>query len=156
MLRVTATQTVAASPEQVWELLSDTSRYAEYVEGTAAVLRNSGQAREGATYEELNPILGPWKARTTWTVVEFDPPRRQRHRSLDVPLTSTLDVVMEVEPDDDGSRVTLTLEGAPSHGPLGAAFARLMRGQVDRDNRKTIENFAALAARTRSGARATA
>ena len=144
MLSVTASKVIAVPPESAWALTCDTSRYAEYVEGTDEVSRSGGAAREGVTYEEVNPILGPWRARTTWTVVEFAPPHRQVHRSPDVPLLSRLDVRMEVVPEGGGSRVTFTLEGEPSMGPIGGAFARLMRRQIARDNEKTLENFAAL------------
>jgi carbon monoxide dehydrogenase subunit G len=145
MLSVTASKVIAVPPETAWSVLSDTSRYAEYVEGTDEVSRSGGPAAVGVTYEEVNPILGPWKARTTWTVVEFDAPHRQVHRSPDIPLASRMDVIMEVMPEGDGSRVTFTLQAAPSLGPLGALFMRAMRSQVERDNEKTLANFAALA-----------
>jgi hypothetical protein len=41
----------------------------------------------------------------------------------------------------------MTLRGTPSHGPVGALFARFMRGQVDRDNRRSVAAFAELAQR---------
>jgi len=72
----------------MWELLCDTSRFAEWVAATAAVTRTDGPASHGSTYAEVNPILGPWKAKTSWTVVEFDPPRRQVHRTEDIPIAS--------------------------------------------------------------------
>jgi carbon monoxide dehydrogenase subunit G len=146
VLSVTASVVVTAPPERAWELLSDSSRYAEWVEGTEAVLRADGIVQEGSTYEERNPIVGPWKARTSWTVVEFQPLRRQVHRSADVPLSSRFDVIMELQPEGEATRVTLTLEGAPSLGPLGRVFDKLMHGMVERDNRKTVANFAALIA----------
>ena len=79
----------------MWELLCDTSRYAEWVEATAEVTRTDGPAAPGSTYDELNPILGPWKARTSWTVAEFEPGRRQLHTSTDLPLLRRCDVIME-------------------------------------------------------------
>ena len=147
MLQVTASSVVPAPPDQVFELISDTARYSEWVTGTDAVTRTDGVAREGSTYDEINPILGPWKASTKWRVVEYEAPRRQVHTTGDLPLSSKFDVVMEVAPEGDASRVTLTLRGEPAMGPIGAVFARLMRGQVDRDNRRTVEAFAELAGR---------
>jgi hypothetical protein len=41
----------------------------------------------------------------------------------------------------------MTLRGEPALGPIGAVFARFMQGQVDRDNRRTVEAFAELATR---------
>jgi carbon monoxide dehydrogenase subunit G len=146
-LEVTASAMVPAPPDQVFGLISDTARYSEWVTGTDAVTRTDGPAREGSTYDEVNPILGPWKAKTHWRVVEHETPRRSRHESGDIPLSSHFEVVMEVAPEGDGSRVTMTLRGEPSMGPVGAVFARLMQGQVDRDNRSSVEAFAELAAR---------
>jgi carbon monoxide dehydrogenase subunit G len=147
MLHVTASAVVPASQERVFELLSDTARYHEWVTGTNAVTRTDGPAREGSTYDEVNPILGPWKASTTWRVVEHEPPRRSVHTTGDIPLSSRFDVVMEVAPEGGASEVTLTLRGEPALGPIGAVFARLMQGQVDRDNRRSVEAFAELATR---------
>jgi uncharacterized protein YndB with AHSA1/START domain len=147
MLEVTASVVVPAPPDRVFELLSDTARYPEWVTGTNAVTRTDGTASEGSTYDEVNPILGPWKAGTHWRVVEYEPPRRQRHVTGDIPLASRFEVVMETVPEGDGSRVTITLRGQPAFGPVGAAFARLMHGQVDHDNRSSVEAFAELATR---------
>jgi carbon monoxide dehydrogenase subunit G len=147
MLHVTASAVVPASQERVFELLSDTARYSEWVTGTNAVTRTDGPAREGSTYDEVNPILGPWKASTKWHVVDYEPPRRQRHRTTDIPLSSRFEVIMEVAAEGDVSEVTITLQGEPALGPIGAVFARLMQGQVARDNRRTVEAFAELATR---------
>jgi hypothetical protein len=84
-IEVTASTGIAAAPVRVWELVCDTSGYAERVAATAAVSGTDGPASKGSTYDELNPIVGPWRAKTHWTVIEFDPPHRQVHRSEDVP-----------------------------------------------------------------------
>jgi carbon monoxide dehydrogenase subunit G len=144
---VTASAIVPAPPEAVFSLLSDTARYPEWVTGTDAVTRTDGPASDGSTYDEINPILGPWKARTHWRVVEHSPPRLSRHQTGDIPLSSHFEVVMEVAPEGEGSMVTQTLRGTPSLGPVGSLFATLMRGQVDRDNRRSVEAFAELATR---------
>jgi carbon monoxide dehydrogenase subunit G len=152
-LSVSANAAVSAPPERVWQLLCDTSRYVEWVAGTDEVTRTDGPAERGSTYDEVNPILGPWKAKTRWTVIEFEAPRRQVHRSEGLPLTSSFDVVMEVAPvGDSASEVTITLRGTSSGGPLGSVFTRLMTGQIKRDNEKTVRQFAELAARELGGA----
>jgi carbon monoxide dehydrogenase subunit G len=147
VLEVTASAIVPAPADRVFELLSDTARYPEWVTGTEAVTRTDGPAREGSTYDEVNPILGPWKASTHWRVVEHQRPRRSRHTTGDIPLSSHFEVEMEVASEQDVTEVTLTLRGEPSLGPIGALFARFMQGQVDRDNRRSVEAFAELAAR---------
>src|SRR4051812_15424386 len=146
-LDVSASATVSAPPEKVWELLCDTSRYAEWVEGTDEVTRTDGPAAPGSTYDEVNPMLGPWKAKTRWTVEEFDAPRRQVHRGEGIPIASEFRVTMEVAPAGEASEVTLALRGTSALGPLGALMTTAMRGQVERDNRKTVQNLTELAAR---------
>jgi carbon monoxide dehydrogenase subunit G len=144
-LYVCASASVSAPPEGVWELVSDTTRYAEWVASTDAVTRSDGPAREGSTYDEINPILGPWKAKSRWTVTELDAPRRQVHRGEGLPLTRTFEVIMEVGPvGDSASEVTITLRGTSSAGPLGSLFVTAMRGQVARDNRRSVRRLAEL------------
>jgi hypothetical protein len=87
-----------------------------------------------------------------WRVVEHQPPRRTRHATGDLPLSSNFEVVMEVASEDDVSEVTMTLRGEPALGPIGGLFARVMQGQVDRDNRRSVEAFAELATRELSPA----
>ncbi len=146
-IELTASASIPAPPERVWELVSDTARYAEWVEGTDEVTRTDGPAAPGSTYDEVNPIAGPWKARSRWTVIEFDPPRRQVHRGEGLPLTAEFLVVIELTAVGGATELTLTLRGRSSGGPLGAAQFRLLRGQVERDNRKSVQSFAELAAR---------
>ena len=155
-LEVTASAIVLGSPRDVFALLCDTRRYPEWVTGTDAVTRTDGPAREGSTYDEINPILGPWRAKTHWRVVEHEAPRRTRHETGDIPLSSHFEVVMEVAPEGDASRVTITLRGEPAYGPIGGVFARLMQGQVDRDNRSSVDAFAELATRELGAHRARA
>jgi carbon monoxide dehydrogenase subunit G len=150
-MEVSASGIVPAPPERVWELLCDTSRYANWVDGTEAVTRTDGPARQGSTYNEVNPVLGPWKAHSKWTVTEFDAPRRQVHSGTGLPLTSDFEVIFELAPEGDATGFTLTLRATPSLGPLGGAFAALMKGQIDRDNRRSVENLVALAKRELHG-----
>jgi carbon monoxide dehydrogenase subunit G len=147
MMEVTAYTVVPAPPERVWELVCDTSRYAEWVDGTDAVTRTDGPAAPGSTYDEVNPILGPWKAKTRWTVTEFEAPRRMVHRGTGLPLSEQFDVIFELAQEGDSTGFRQTLRGKPALGPVGALFVRLMEGQVARDNQRSVENLAALAAR---------
>jgi uncharacterized protein YndB with AHSA1/START domain len=143
MLEVTAKKTVPAPPDRVWELLSDTSRYAEWVAGTDEVTRSDGPAAVGVTYDEVNPVLGPWKTETHWEVVEHDDAAlSSRHTTSDIPLSSTFEVEMSCSAAaNGGTDITQTLRGTPSLGPIGSVFAALMKGQVARDNRKSLDQL---------------
>ena len=122
-MEVTASGAVPAPAETTWALLCDTSRYAEWVAGTDAVTRTDGPAAPGSTYDEVNPIAGPWKGRSHWTVTTFEAPRRQVHRGEGIaPTVSWMEVEMAVAPvGDTASEVTLTLRGESAMGPAGAA-----------------------------------
>src|SRR3954454_11267632 len=100
-------------PEQAWAVVCETARYAEWVAGTEAVARTAGPARLGSSYAEVNPMLGPWKARTTWTVVEFGAPRRQVHRTVDIPLVRELLVTMQAADAPGGCELAITLSARP-------------------------------------------
>jgi len=122
MLEVSASAVVPAPAGPVFALLCDTARYPEWVAGTDEVTRTDGPAHT--------------------------PPRRLVHVTTDIPLSSRFEVAMEVASEgEEASEVVLTLRGQPSLGPVGAVFARPMQGQVDRDNRKSVEAFAELATR---------
>lgn len=146
-IEVTASAVTAAPPATLWELLSDTSRYPEWVAGTAAVTRTDGPARLGSTYDEINPILGPWRATTRWTVIEFDPPAHQVHRSEDIPFASEFLVIIDLAPAGDGSEVRLTLRASPSLGALGTGVLGLLKGRTRKDNERSVRKLAELAAR---------
>jgi uncharacterized protein YndB with AHSA1/START domain len=75
---VMVSRVIPASQEEIWQVLDDTSRYAEWVPQTLEVTRNDGEAVVGATYDERNTVFGPIKGSSRWRVVERDPGRRTR------------------------------------------------------------------------------
>jgi len=145
--RLTSSAVVDAHLDRVWDLVSDTRRYAEYVEATLAVTRSDGMAHEGSTYEERNKFIGPFKVSSRWRVTEFDPPRRQVHAAERWPLVKDLRVGFECEPADNGTRVTHWIEYVPGLGALGGVLDNAMRGQIQRDLDRTAQNLKALAER---------
>jgi uncharacterized protein YndB with AHSA1/START domain len=146
-IEITASAVTAAPPARLWELLCDTSRNPEWVAATAAVPRTDGPARLGSTYDEINPIVGPLRAKTRWTVIEFDPPKRQVHRSRDIPFARESLVIVEVTPAGAGSEVTVTLRQRPSLGALGAGVLMLLKSQMGKDNERSVRKLAEIAAR---------
>jgi uncharacterized protein YndB with AHSA1/START domain len=145
-IQVTASTVTSAPPAQLWELVCDTSRNPEWVASAAAVTRTDGPARQGSTYHEINPIMGPWRAKTRWTVIEFDPPKRQVHRSEDVPFASEYLIIIDLVPSGDGSEITVTLRQRPSLGPVGTSVLGLLKRQTRKDNERSVRKLAELAA----------
>lgn len=143
-LNVTATETIDRPLAEVWELASDTGRYAEWVPATLEVTRTDGPARLGATYDERNKVAGPITATSHWTVTEFEPMGRQVHRDESIPFLQAMDIIMEFDAIDESStRVTLSVRGESALGPLGALLVTVMRGSFDKDNQTTLRNLKA-------------
>ena len=147
---VSASVDIPASPEQVWELASDTTRYAEWVENTLAVVRSDGTARPGATYDERTRISGPWKALTHWRVTEFDPPRRQVHEGEGVVTAEGMAVIIETTPVGPNTRLTITIRYTPRFGVIGAVIDRAIAGKLRRAQQRSANAFAALVVRDHS------
>jgi hypothetical protein len=60
-----------------------------------------------------------------------------------------MEIEMAVTPaGEEVCEVTLTLSGESALGPLGALMLTALKGQVERDNRKTVENLAKLVSET--------
>jgi hypothetical protein len=138
---VSASRDIPAAPATVWEVLCDTQHYAEWVAGTAVVLRTDGPAALGVTYDEINPIIGPWNATTRWDITEFDKGRRMVHRCADLPLARDFRVTMEITAAGTGTRVTMTLHAEESLGPIGWLFGKAMAPKVGRDNQTSLVNL---------------
>lgn len=146
---VVSSVTVPVPQERAFELLSDTSRYAEWVEDTLEVVRTDGPATEGSTYDEVNRVAGPLKGRSTWTVTEHEPPRRSLHVGEGIAIARAMSVEFEASPVDGGAtEVTFTFRYQPAFGPLGGLLASAgLHRQVAAGFRKTAESFRRLAER---------
>jgi carbon monoxide dehydrogenase subunit G len=144
---VVASVDIQAPPEKVWDVVCDTSRYAEWVESTLQVVRTDGPARLGATYEELTRIAGPWKTVTRWRVTEFEPPRRQVHEGEGVVTAQRMAVIIELTPAGENTHFTLTLRSTPRFGAIGAVMNRAIEGTLKRAQQRSVHAFAAAVAR---------
>jgi uncharacterized protein YndB with AHSA1/START domain len=143
-LLVTATETIHAPWESVWDVFSDTSRYPEWVEGTLAVTRTDGPARLGSTYDEIN-TAGPIRFTSRWKVIEYELPRRQVHRDVTLPFTRFFDVVFEIAPAGaTQTTIVLTLVGESRRGPFGVLVLRLLGPSLERQNRRNASRLRTL------------
>jgi uncharacterized protein YndB with AHSA1/START domain len=131
---------VAAPLERVWDLMCDTSRYAEWGAQTIEIPRTDGPAEMGSTYDERVPFIGPWKVVLHWRVSEFEPPRRLVHTGR-VWYARELVSEMECSSGEDGTTFTMTLRATPRLGPLGGLLERALAGSVQDNWDRTVENF---------------
>jgi carbon monoxide dehydrogenase subunit G len=144
---VIASGNIPAPPERVWEMVSDTSRYAEWVENTLQVVRTDGPARVGSTYDEITRLVGPWKTSTRWRITEFVPIRLQVHEGAGVITARQMAVIIELAPAGENTHLTLTIRTTPRFGAIGSAIGRAMNSTLTRAQQRSVDAFAALVAR---------
>ena len=138
---ITVSRVIPASSEQIWQVLDDTSRYAEWVPQTLEVTRNDGEAVVGATYDERNEVFGPIKGNSRWRVVERDPGRYSLHEGEGLPLVKNLSIEMRTEAAGESTEVTSTLRYDTTLGPLGALIDKLAHGQTVAAQEQSLANL---------------
>jgi carbon monoxide dehydrogenase subunit G len=145
---VSATVTIPAPIERVWELANDPTRFAEWADQTIEVTRADRPLRIGSTYEERNTVLGPITVSSRWTVVEHDPPRRSTHRGEGLPLVASLDVVMELREVENATEVTQSIRYRPGLGSFGSLLDRVAgRRSAQAALDRSVAKLAAIAER---------
>ena len=123
MRHLRASIEIDAPSQAVWDLYADVERSVEWVPFAEEILYVSGPAGLGQVYRERTR-LGGISDVAEWTVIEWDPPRRQVQRSTGKGMDSRL--VIEVQPSGAGSvaRQEVLLDSrAP--GPLGWLHERV-------------------------------
>ncbi len=123
MRHLRASIDIDAPPRAVWDLYADVEGSVDWVPFAEEILFVSGPAGLGQVYRERTR-LGGISDIAEWTVIEWDPPRRQVQRSKGKGMDSRL--VIEVEPSGSGSiaRQEVILDSrAP--GPLGWLHERV-------------------------------
>lgn len=114
---------IEAPPQAVWDLYADVEGSVGWVPFAEEILYVSGPAGLGQVYRERTR-LGGISDVAEWTVIEWDPPRRQVQRSTGKGMDSRL--VIAVEPAGGGTlaRQEVILDSrAP--GPLGWLHERV-------------------------------
>ena len=138
---VTVSRVIPAPSDQVWRILDDTSRYAEWVPQTLEVTRNDGEAVVGATYDERNRVVGPIKGTSRWRVVERDPGRFSLHEGEGLPLVDNISIEFRTEAAGESTEVTSTLRYDTTLGPLGALIDKVAQGQTRAEQEKALANL---------------
>jgi carbon monoxide dehydrogenase subunit G len=118
MTDTAATKPTVATPAQVWSLLSDGHRYADWVHGTKEIRDVDAGWPEVGTAIHYTAGIGrlTYKGETTVRLCE---PERQLELEVHAWPVGTVRVNVVIEPSDQGSIVTL--DEHPLRGP-----ARLM------------------------------
>lgn len=135
MARIEQSVEIARAPEEVFAVLTDPARLAEW-QGTVveAALEGEGPMRAGARVREVRSFLGK-RIESTVEILEHEPPSRFALRSAAGPVTFRVE--QTVEPSGDGSRVRIQMAGE-ARGVLGLG-ARVAVKAAERQLRTDLE-----------------
>jgi uncharacterized protein YndB with AHSA1/START domain len=141
MASVDVTADMPMTPEQMWEHVADLSDLGQWL-----VMHEGWRSEIPDEIGEGTEVVGVARAkgfrnRVTWKVTTWDPPHQ-------VALSGAgkggakYGVTLTVRPENGGSSLGLRLElgGRPLFGPVGAAAARAVKGDVER----SLKQFVAL------------
>ena len=123
MRRLRAEVEIAAPPQQVWDLYADVPGSVEWVPFAEEILFVSGPAGLGQVYRERTRLAGISDV-AEWTVIEWDPPRRQVQRSTGKGMDSRLVIVVEPSGAGTLARQEVVL-ASRAPGPLGWLHERI-------------------------------
>lgn len=143
---VTEHAVVDAPVERVWEVVSRTDRYAEWVAGAIEVTDHHGVATLGRTYAERNRTLGPLRTDSVWTVVEIDPPRRRVDTGVGFAPLKDVTSIFEFEParnaaGREATRMTYRVEYVIGLGPVGLLLDRIQGPGMRANMRTSMANL---------------
>ncbi|MET8980086.1 SRPBCC family protein [Streptomyces sp. NPDC004539] len=122
---VTERAVLDAPVHRVWEVVSRTDRYAEWVAGVVEVTRHHGVAVEGGTYAERNRTLGPLRTDSVWTVREIVPLSCRVDTGTGFAPLRDMTSIFEFQPipdrarDREATEMTYQVEYSIGLGPVG-------------------------------------
>jgi uncharacterized protein YndB with AHSA1/START domain len=129
---------IAASPESVFEVLLDPGTYPEWVVGCQEVRScDPSWPRPGARFHH-RVGMGPLAVEDSTAIVSVDGPRRLVLEARAGPV-GTAEVVFEVTPEGEGSRVRIGEE--PVAGPAAALQNVVQDGLLDFRNAETLDRL---------------
>ena len=117
MRHLRASIRIDAAPRRVWDLYADVEGSVAWVPFAEEILSVSGPPGLGQVYRERTR-LGGISDVAEWTIIEWDPPRRQVQQSVGKGMDSRLAIVVDADGGGTLARQEVTLDSrAP--GPLG-------------------------------------
>ncbi len=137
MAKLELSRELSVSPAAAWQHASDLDSLGDWLvmhEGWRGEVPEDLSV--GTTLVGVAAAKG-MRNRVTWTVKTFEPPRLLEVTGKGVGGTR-YGLTMTVDATSSGSAFTVTIDlgGAPLFGPIGAAAARAVRGDIDRSIRR--------------------
>jgi len=140
-VRVSATGTLPAPPDRVWDVLADWERQADWMPDVAWMRIVGTERGLGARLDVRTKVLGIPATTDVMVVTGWDPPRRMEveHRGMVTGWGEWL-----LEPRSGGTRLTWGEELRMPAGPAGEAALRAY-SPIQRGNmRRSIRSLALL------------
>ncbi|WP_234534813.1 SRPBCC family protein [Streptomyces sp. R39] len=143
---VTEKAVVDAPVERVWEVVSRTDRYAEWVAGAIEVTDHHGIATVGRTYAEHNRTLGPLRTHSVWTVREIEPMRRRVDTGTGFAPLRDVTNVFEFQSvkgprGEDATEMTYQVEYTMGLGPIGLLLDSIQQPAMRAGMRTSMANL---------------
>ena len=138
---VTETAVLAVPIERVWDVISATHRYADWVHGVLEVTEDHGTAQIGKTYSERNRTIGPLTTRSTWTVQEIVPLRRRVDTGVGFAPMHDMTNIFEFRPTEGGTEMAFTVRYRPGLGPIGQVIDRLQQPGLRKSFQESMRNL---------------
>ncbi len=140
MPEVTSTLDIPASPQAVWDVATDLSRYGEWNISHTGFPDGTPATEAGAKFREQITIMGmPGEA--SWEITEATAPERTVWTGAG-PMGIILGTKLELAPSGDGTSVSISVsfDGGPLAGPMGATVA----ASAEKGAAQSLEKLAAL------------
>jgi len=141
MRRIEFVEQINASPQEVWDYISDIEKAPQWVTVMQSLLETTDNpVRKGTVYTERSKV-GPKESETTWKVTKFDAPKVQVHECEGNEFRARL--TMQVEKGQSGSTLIHITEYAllPVVRPFGWLMEALfVHRQMTNSLRETVQN----------------
>ena len=144
MTVITEVAVIPAPVERVWEVISATNRYAEWVAVCREVTDHHGEATVGRTYSERNVLLGPLTTRSTWTVREVTPMTRRVDSGTGFPLVHDLTSAFFLRPVPEGTELSYEVTYVFGLGRIGQVVDKAQQSGQRHAMRESLANLAEL------------
>ena len=144
MTVITEVAVIPAPVERVWEVISATNRYAEWVAVCLEVTEHHGEATVGRTYSERNEVLGPLTTRSTWTVREVTPMTRRVDTGTGFPLVNGLTSSFCLKEVAGGTEMTYEVSYRFGLGALGQVVDKVQQKGQRVAMQRSMANLAEL------------
>ncbi|MFE7767305.1 SRPBCC family protein [Streptomyces sp. NPDC057438] len=143
---ITETAVIDAPLGRVWDIISRTDRYAEWVAGAIEVTDHHGIATVGKTYAERNRTLGPLKTDSVWTVKEIEPLKRRVDTGTGFAPLQDVTNIFEFRPVQspdgrDTTALTYQVEYTIALGPLGLLLDSIQQPAMRAGMRTSMANL---------------